>query len=277
MTGTTPHPPETTFWHPKGFTGLELERVTGTPEPLAPQLLGDYCLSLCLQGPATARYRNGLHALEDATFQSYGADEALAAAPPRGGRWSYQTLRISPELMRDLAKAAGRKLLPFALPVHSGAAGARLAGLFSAAFSSFTGDVPNTLGEAKLVAVTRALLAHQAAQPRPQMVTPRTARAVEVVRAHLQENVHAPTSLDGLAELAGVSKFHLNRTFKGAVGVTPAVFGMSLRVREAKARLRRGEPIAHVAVDLGFADQAHFSRTFKRYVGVTPGRYGASG
>ena len=56
MTGAT-RAPETTFWHSPGFDGLELERVSGAAQPLAPQLLGDYCLSLCTQGPATSRYR----------------------------------------------------------------------------------------------------------------------------------------------------------------------------------------------------------------------------
>ena len=74
-----------------------------------------------------------------------------------------------------------------------------------------------------------------------------------------------------------MSKFHLSRVFKEVVGVTPGVYQMSLRVREAKRALRRREPLAHVAYDLGFADQAHFTRTFRRYVGVTPGRYGAFG
>ena len=33
---------------------------------------------------------------------------------------------------------------------------------------------------------------------------------------------------------------------------------------------------AHVAYDVGFADQAHLTRLFKRYVGVvTPGQYQA--
>ena len=111
-------------------------------------------------------------------------------------------------------------------------------------------------------------------EPRREAVTPRVARAVEVAKTHLAENAHAPVSLDALSELAGMSKFHLNRKFKASVGITPSVFLMSLRVDRAKALLRQGEPIAHVAVDLGFADQAHFTRTFRRYVGVTPGRYG---
>lgn len=30
-------------------------------------------------------------------------------------------------------------------------------------------------------------------------------------------------------------------------------------------------PIAHIALDCGFTDQAHFTNTFSRKVGMTPG------
>jgi AraC-like DNA-binding protein len=40
-------------------------------------------------------------------------------------------------------------------------------------------------------------------------------------------------------------------------------------------RLRRGHPIAEVAADAGFADQAHLHRAFKRLVAATPGQYRA--
>ena len=275
MTGATAQTLETTFWHPEGFTGLELERTPRTAQPVASQLLGDYCLSLCLQGPASIQYRREKHALKGGTFQSYGAGEVLTAAPQKGGRWGYQTLRVSPDLMRDLTGAARIKRLPFTVPISSDAAlNHKLGELFTDAFSSLARGAPSLESEAKLVAVVRALARHQDRPPRPQTVTPRTMRAVEVVKAHLTEHFSTPLSLDQIAELVNMSKFHLSRTFKEVVGVTPAVFGMSLRVREAKRLLRR-EPIAHVAFDLGFADQAHFTRTFKRYVGVTPGQYAA--
>jgi AraC-like DNA-binding protein len=40
--------------------------------------------------------------------------------------------------------------------------------------------------------------------------------------------------------------------------------------------LLEGEPIADVAVAVGFHDQAHLTRHFRRHVGTTPGRFVAS-
>ncbi len=266
---------KTSFLHPPGFSGLELERVDGAAQPLAPQLLGDYCLSLCTRGPATARYRGETHALKDATFQSYGAGETLAAAPRKGGRWSYQTVRLSPELMGDLAATTGQKLPRFTVPIPTdGVVHGQLAALFKGAFSSLERDATDQ--EEKLVTLTRTLLAHQAEQPRSMRVTPRVERAIETAKAYLIDTVYSPASLEQTAEHAAMSKFHLSRLFKQVVGVSPSVFQMSLRVREAKRLLRRDEPLAHIAFDLGFADQAHFTRTFKRFVGVTPGQYQGS-
>ncbi|MEE3214079.1 MAG: helix-turn-helix domain-containing protein [Pseudomonadota bacterium] len=44
-------------------------------------------------------------------------------------------------------------------------------------------------------------------------------------------------------------------------------------MREARDRLRQGQPIAQVASDCGFADQAHLQRTFKKLLATTPGHY----
>jgi AraC-like DNA-binding protein len=42
---------------------------------------------------------------------------------------------------------------------------------------------------------------------------------------------------------------------------------------EARRLLRRGEPIAEVAADVGFVDQSHLTRQFQRVMGTTPARY----
>ena len=47
------------------------------------------------------------------------------------------------------------------------------------------------------------------------------------------------------------------------------------RLEFARDRMHRGRPLAEVACDAGFADQAHFTRVFKSAVGLTPTRYRA--
>ena len=45
------------------------------------------------------------------------------------------------------------------------------------------------------------------------------------------------------------------------------------RLETARDRILAGQPLADVATEVGFFDQAHLTRRFKRFLGVTPGRF----
>lgn len=47
------------------------------------------------------------------------------------------------------------------------------------------------------------------------------------------------------------------------------------RLDSAREQIAQRRPLAAVALDAGFADQAHFSRIFKATFGLTPARYRA--
>jgi AraC-like DNA-binding protein len=79
--------------------------------------------------------------------------------------------------------------------------------------------------------------------------------------------------LEQLAQTVYLSPFHLSRLFRERLGVPPHTYLNQIRVQQAQHLLRQGEPVAAVAVSVGFADQAHFSKAFKRIVGVSPGQY----
>lgn len=95
------------------------------------------------------------------------------------------------------------------------------------------------------------------------------ARARHYLDAHFYENV----SLSDLAAAANLSPYHLTRTFKAELGLSPHAYQMTLRLHRAKTLLASGKQAAVVAAELGFFDQSHFSSRFKRFVGVTPARY----
>ncbi len=60
------------------------------------------------------------------------------------------------------------------------------------------------------------------------------------------------------------------RHFLRATGVTYGTIRQIERARHATNLLRHGAPIAEVAVDAGYFDQAHLTRSLKHFIGQTP-------
>jgi len=97
--------------------------------------------------------------------------------------------------------------------------------------------------------------------------------AVRRAREFLQGSYLRPVSLMELANIAGLSRFHLLRAFRSEVGLPPHVYLNHLRVNEAKRQLADGWTIAEAAANCGFVDQSHLTRRFKQLLGFTPGQY----
>ena len=95
------------------------------------------------------------------------------------------------------------------------------------------------------------------------------ARVCEAIEQRFSESLH----LTDLATIARLSLHHLIRVFRAEIGLTPHAYLIDVRVRRARALLKRGTSPADVAALVGFADQAHLTRAFKARVGVSPGAY----
>jgi AraC family transcriptional regulator len=80
--------------------------------------------------------------------------------------------------------------------------------------------------------------------------------------------------LRALAATAGVHPTHLARTFRRFHGRTLGDYVTGLRIQRAcRALTTTDNPLAAIAMDTGFTDQAHFTRTFREVIGTTPARY----
>lgn len=95
-------------------------------------------------------------------------------------------------------------------------------------------------------------------------------RVIDFIEANLQESI----GLDDLARAAGLSANHFLRVFKLATGETPYHFLRARRLERARALLtEQTMPLAELALECGFANQAHFTAAFSRELGISPGRY----
>jgi AraC family transcriptional regulator, regulatory protein of adaptative response / methylated-DNA-[protein]-cysteine methyltransferase len=79
-----------------------------------------------------------------------------------------------------------------------------------------------------------------------------------------------PPALADLAAEAGLSPSHFHRLFKGAVGVTPKQYALSLRADSFRAGLRKAGTVTEIIYDAGFGSS---SRAYEKAVdrlGMTP-------
>lgn len=99
-----------------------------------------------------------------------------------------------------------------------------------------------------------------------------TAAALARVQAHVEAHLQRAITLDELAEVAGMSRFHFVRVFDAAMGATPHQWVLERRIEQAKRMLwAPGAPaILEVALACGFGSASHFSAQFKKHTGKTP-------
>ena len=97
--------------------------------------------------------------------------------------------------------------------------------------------------------------------------------AVEAFRSYLDEHLFEPVTIAAVADTLGVGPTHLARGFKTTFGIAPHAYVVTRRLEVARDRILAGQPLADVASEVGFFDQAHLTRRFKRFLGVTPGRF----
>lgn len=85
-------------------------------------------------------------------------------------------------------------------------------------------------------------------------------------------------SLDEIAEVSGVSRFHLSRAFGAATGRSVMRYVRERRLSEAARQLAGGAPdILCVALDWGYGSHEAFTRAFREQFGVTPEALRAKG
>src|SRR5215831_18910567 len=93
------------------------------------------------------------------------------------------------------------------------------------------------------------------------------ARAVWFVEGHFAHDI----SLDDIAEVSGVTRYHLCRAFGTATGHSVMRYVRARRLSEAARALAAGAPdILAVALDWGYGSHEAFTRAFRDQFGVTP-------
>lgn len=93
-------------------------------------------------------------------------------------------------------------------------------------------------------------------------------RAKEMMETGKQQDL----SIGDLAAACGLSATHFSRAFRQSCGTTPHRWMMGRRLEKAQALLQETDmPLASIAMECGFADQAHLTNAFSKQFGSPPG------
>jgi AraC-like DNA-binding protein len=212
--------------------------------------------------------------------QVFGAGEVFCTEPGE----VHSTSRILRPgdfrvLVIDAAPLAERlaEIAPALKVPHFARAGQRLSPTLRerivAAANAIQPDSTPLAAQSAVMELVIAIAGELLENPRVPSEAAEASPALERVRECLHDGDKGWIDLDTLAQQAGISRFHLLRSFKKRYGLPPHAYQVALRVAKAQQLLRRGFALAEVAAECGFTDQSHFTRHFKQALGVPPGRF----
>lgn len=210
--------------------------------------------------------------IQQGTLVMMNPGDVHACNPVADHAWSYRMLYLDSawlaKLQADLREDSPRAFTPFGAVATDSP---RLYAAFNALFDALGGLDADTLRREEALVGFFSMLDERLGSRSPARTDshPDLARAADYIDA----NATLSLRLDEIAAAAGLSVSYLVRAFAKRYGMTPHEYQINRRIQRGQQQLRRGEPIAQVALDTGFADQAHFQRTFKRLTAATPGQY----
>lgn len=109
---------------------------------------------------------------------------------------------------------------------------------------------------------------------RPKSLGPNAqAATVKAVCRYIDQNLDGPITLARLATEFHLSPFHLQRTFKAALGITPREYADARRMDQLKGNLRAGHSVTRAMYDAGYGSSSRLYERTASQLGMTPDKY----
>ncbi len=258
---------EARFSRPRHLPGVELVTVSYRDRSFPEHSHAEYVVGSIVTGAETLVVRGQPHVASAGDVLRLHPDEPHANSTLGAETLSYRVLYLPIQAVHPFLDPDGEPALTFETPVTRRPSLFRLVNQTHAALSD------NDAGALEQQTALAELVRSLADPGRPRRRDTAPPAAIALARAFIDDRYAQGFGLDALADLTGLSVFHLVRSFKKAVGLSPLAYRNQRRVMEARGRLLAGEPIAQVALDMGYADQSHLTRQFQRILGISPGRY----
>src|ERR1700722_926259 len=101
-------------------------------------------------------------------------------------------------------------------------------------------------------------------------------RQTEMVKAvcrYIEQHLDEPITLARLGSEFRQSPFHLQRSFKAALGISPREYADSCRLNQLKANLQAGHSVTRAMYDAGYSSSSRLYERTASQLGMTPDKY----
>lgn len=99
------------------------------------------------------------------------------------------------------------------------------------------------------------------------------AEMVKAVCRYIERHLDEPITLARLGSAFHQSPFHLQRTFKSVLGITPRAYADSCRVNQLKRNLQAGHSVTRAMYDAGYSSSSRLYERTASQLGMTPDKY----
>lgn len=98
-------------------------------------------------------------------------------------------------------------------------------------------------------------------------------RACRLIEGNSEETM----DLETLGSSLGISSFHLQRTFKNIMGVSPREYSEACRTNRFKSGVKAGKSVTDAMYDAGYGSSSRLYERADAELGMTPATYGRGG
>jgi len=260
------------LWRDPRFGDLECLSARFRKHVYAPHTHDTYVIGIITEAAETFRYRGAKHIAKAGQVLALNPDE-LHDGQPVNETYAYRMMYPTPEVLsREMEDLAGGPLPPTYFPTAIIDDPVLARQMLTLHRVLERGGDRLEAESTFLAAMTQLALRHGEQRPQIRRVGNESA-PIRRVREYLDACFSDDVDLGTLSAIAGLSRFHLIRSFRKELSTTPHAYLTDRRVTHARKLLHAGESLSETALLCGFYDQSHFSRIFKKRVGVSPGAY----
>jgi AraC-like DNA-binding protein len=250
--------------------GLELFSAWFAGAPYQKHRHDTYAIGVTDSGVQVFDYRGAVHTSTSGHVVVLYPDEVHDGRAGTDAGFGYRIVYVEPVLLADAVWSLRGKAGPLPFVSEAVSTNAMLSRAIDAAFR---GPLESPAVDSLIVELAQGLMTGERGGPRAAISRHVDVAALERARQFLDAERTRVVHSRELESVTGLTRYDLARQFRIRFGTSPYRYLLMRRLELARERLHHDRPLAEIAFDAGFADQAHFTRVFRAAFGLTPARY----